>query len=77
MKTQIGLSDNANFEDLTWTFEMQKGYAVKGGRFAIIPAETYHEIMEDIDKIVFNFPLNADVQYLKDSLVSISNKLEL
>jgi len=36
---QIGTSITADFDDNTWTFEMQKGFTVTSGKFIIMPAD--------------------------------------
>lgn len=35
-KIQIGTSASADFEEGTWTFEMQEGFRVTAGEFAIV-----------------------------------------
>lgn len=37
IEEQIGVSDEADFERMTWTFRMPEGYRVWPGRFAIRP----------------------------------------
>ena len=46
MKTQIGDSATADFEDNTWTFEMPKEFRIAAGKFAIVPMEEYERLIK-------------------------------
>ena len=48
LKTQFGTSVTANFEENTWTFEMDKDFKVIAGEFAILPKEKYEAILVDL-----------------------------
>ncbi len=39
--TQFGTADSADFENNTWTFEMEGDFKVCAGKFAIVPIEEY------------------------------------
>lgn len=41
LEPQIGKSVGADFEDMTWTFEMPKKFSIRAGEFVIIPKEDY------------------------------------
>lgn len=45
LRTQIGASAMADFEENTWTFEMQEGYEITAGKFAIIPEDKYKRLL--------------------------------
>lgn len=70
-KTQIGLSDTANFEDSTWTFEMDKDFSVTAGKFAIIPIEPYEKALNNIQIAIEAIGNNAQFAFLKDDLRTI------
>jgi len=48
---QFGQALTADFEQNTFTFEMQKDYTVHAGEYAIIPRELYDEIRNDLVKL--------------------------
>lgn len=43
VKTQLGVSETADFEKNTWTFKMSNKYNVSAGKFAIVDQQVYHE----------------------------------
>ena len=43
VKTQLGVSETADFEKNTWTFKMSNKYNVRAGKFAIVDQQVYHE----------------------------------
>ena len=52
LKTQFGTAVTADFEELTWTFEMPKEYEVSAGEFAIVPKEKYDKLIEMFNRIL-------------------------
>lgn len=46
LKTQIGESLTADFEEQTWTFEMDENFNITSGEFAIIPKEDYDKLFQ-------------------------------
>lgn len=50
VKTQIGISHSADFEENTWTFEMPKGFEVIAGDFVIVPKEKYDELIKKFNQ---------------------------
>jgi len=50
-KIQFGQALTADFEENTFTFEMEKDFTVTSGKFAIIPINTYNEIRQDLIKL--------------------------
>ena len=52
LKTQFGTAITADFEELTWTFEMPKEYEVSAGKFAIVPKEKYDKLIEMFNRIL-------------------------
>jgi len=47
MKTQIGESLTCDFEENTWTFEMEDNFEVTAGEFMIIPKELFKQQIID------------------------------
>jgi hypothetical protein len=66
LPVQFGTADSADFEAMTWTFQMPEGYRVFAGPVAIVPIETYRELLEALERYV-----DLDVQADKDEGVSI------
>jgi hypothetical protein len=52
MPVQFGTSDSANFEDMTWTFQMPEGYRVYAGQVAIVPADTFRALVMALEQFV-------------------------
>lgn len=48
----FGLSAEADFSRDNWSFEMDPGYKVRAGRYAIVPALAYAEIMQQRDELL-------------------------
>lgn len=61
MKTQIGISAHADFEQNTWTFELADGYSVAAGNFAIIPFEKYNELRNALIMSIGNDKFDKDI----------------
>lgn len=45
MKTQVGVSLDADFTENTWTFEMPVPFSVCAGEFAIVPKSEYDALI--------------------------------
>jgi hypothetical protein len=41
---QVGESLSCDFDENTWTFRMPKGFCWTGGKFAIVPIETFDDM---------------------------------
>lgn len=52
IKTQFGKSAHADFEDGTWTFEMNKGMRIVSGEFAIVDKSVYDELLLNADNLI-------------------------
>jgi hypothetical protein len=52
MPVQFGSAESADFEQMTWTFQMSKGFKVAAGEFAILPIRTMEELMSALQGLV-------------------------
>jgi hypothetical protein len=43
--TQFGTSATADFQEGTWTFEMDQPFKVRAGRFAIVDLDEYNKLI--------------------------------
>lgn len=75
MKTQIGISEGANFEENTWTFQMPEGFVVKAGEFSIVPSQTICDILSKANRVLDAIGNNADLQFVKDDMRFILDEL--
>jgi hypothetical protein len=48
MKAQFGCSEGADFAESTWTFLMDSGFVVGAGKYAIVPRETFSDLLETL-----------------------------
>lgn len=48
---QFGKALTADFEENTFTFEMESDFKVIAGKYAIIPIDLYNEIRDDLIKL--------------------------
>lgn len=72
MKTQIGISATADFEENTWTFEMTESLMnVTAGKFAIVDLEDYENALQKIQIAKEAIGNNAEFAFLKDDLEAI------
>ena len=74
-KTQIAISASADFEQDTWSFEMESPYTVMAGKYAIVPIEQYNEALQRIEIAIEAIHTNAEFAFLKDDLKSVINLL--
>lgn len=51
LKTQTGISITGDFEEGTWTFEMQDGFEIAAGEFAIVPKDKYDKAIKVLNRI--------------------------
>jgi hypothetical protein len=51
IKTQFGLSTNADFEENLWAFLMPEGFKVRAGEFAIVDKQLYDEMLNVIHRV--------------------------
>lgn len=65
-KVQIGDSLMADFEDNTWTFEMEGKFVVRAGRYAIIPEAEYRRLLALSNDAIELFKLNVILHRLID-----------
>jgi len=76
IKTQIGTSDSADFEQNTWTFSMNTRFSVCAGDFAIVPLQSYRDSLIKLNEIIDRFPNNVEIQHVKDSVKYVLLMLE-
>jgi hypothetical protein len=51
LKAQFGTAVTADFEELTWTFEMPETFEVSAGEFAIVPKHKYDLLIYTLEAI--------------------------
>lgn len=54
IKTQFGISAIADFEELTWTFQMPEKYSVVAGDFAIVDKILYDQLMQTVEDLAIH-----------------------
>ena len=54
IKTQFGISETADFEGLTWTFQMPEKYSVVAGEFAIVDKILYDQLMQTVEDLAIH-----------------------
>ena len=64
LKPQTGTSIGADFEENTWTFEMEQPFVMRAGKFVIIPIEDYKP---ELPKVTDDVEQMAD-EYIKQFL---------
>lgn len=52
IKTQFAQSAGADFEDCTWTFQLDKNMRIVSGRFAIVDITVYDELLRALEMAV-------------------------
>lgn len=62
LKTQIGTAVTADFEEKTWTFEMENNFSVTAGKFAILPIEKYDALLTTLKGIRNSMNIHPDCQ---------------
>ena len=71
IKTQIGTSVTADFEESTWTFEMPEDFTMSAGKFAILPVDKYNALIEALHEIS-----KGEGAYNEDRLEHANNTIE-
>lgn len=71
IKTQIGTSVAADFEESTWTFEMPEGFSMSAGTFAILPVDKYNALIEALEEIS-----KGEGAYNEDKFEHANNTIE-
>ena len=51
LKTQFADSLTSDFEENTWTFELDRDFSVSAGEFAIIPKDKFDRILKALSQI--------------------------
>lgn len=54
IKTQFGISATADFEELTWTFQMPEKYSVVAGEFALVDKILYDQLMQTCEDLAIH-----------------------
>ena len=62
LKAQFGTADDANFKKCTWSFKMPSDYNVSAGNFAILPQDTYQELIKSIERLCLCVRVHPDYQ---------------
>lgn len=60
LKTQFGDSVTADFQENTWTFEMEGKFSVCAGMVAILPKENYDALLTAIKGIANSIAVHPD-----------------
>ena len=71
IKTQIGTSVTADFEESSWTFEMPEDFTMSAGKFAILPVDKYNDLIEALHEIS-----KGEGAYNEDRLEHANNTIE-
>jgi hypothetical protein len=62
LKTQFGKAVTADFEENTWTFEMDENFRVTAGEFAILPKEKYDALLVALKGIANSMNAHPDCE---------------
>jgi hypothetical protein len=62
LKTQFGTAVTADFEENTWTFEMNEDLKVTSGEFAILPKEKYNALLVALKGIRNSINVHPDCE---------------
>jgi hypothetical protein len=52
VSTQFGTAATADFEEMTWTFQMPENFKVWAGEFAIVDKKVYDQLLESFTEII-------------------------
>jgi hypothetical protein len=58
--TQFGISTTADFEEMTWTFEMPENFKVWPGEFAIVDKPVYDELLQSCISLLEELGVKPD-----------------
>jgi hypothetical protein len=53
IKSQTGNSLTADFQDNTWTFEMEENFVMVAGEFSIVPKNQFTELITLVQRLKF------------------------
>lgn len=62
LKTQLATSLTSDFQENTWTFELDKDFKVMAGDFAILPRESYEKLIIAMKGIVNSMSAHPDYE---------------
>jgi uncharacterized protein YfaQ (DUF2300 family) len=65
LKTQLATSLTSDFQENTWTFELDKDFKVTAGGFAIVPRDKYEKLLVAVKGICRS--VMAHPEYEEDS----------
>lgn len=65
---QIGMSIGADFEEMTWTFEMPSDFKMTAGRFIITPYDTITLTHSQLQQLLKNILKHEREDYTMDGL---------
>jgi hypothetical protein len=60
LKMQVGESLSADFEEQTWTLEMQEDFSISAGEFAVIPKEKFDRLIIALRGITSSMAVHPD-----------------
>jgi hypothetical protein len=67
LQPQIGISQVADFEENTWTFEMGEDFEVIAGQFAIVPLGLFENMQSNLRKFMLSEKINQSEGTYLDS----------
>lgn len=76
MEIQVGISATADFEENTWTFEMENDFSVKAGKFAIIDELKFDGIKLILEQSIDHIGNDAKFASVKEDLQTVLNILK-
>lgn len=62
LKVQFGESLTCDFEENTWTLEMDETFSISAGEFAIMPKEKYKKLITAMKGIVNSMSAHPDFE---------------
>ena len=72
LKTQFGTAVTADFEENTWTFEMDKNFKVTAGKFAIVDKILYDQLIQSVEDLAIHCQeLDMESIFLSNVLVTV------
>lgn len=72
LKTQFGTAITADFEENTWTFEMDKNFKVTAGEFAIVDKILYDQLIQSVEDLAIHCQeLDMESIFLSNVLVTV------
>ncbi len=77
LKTQFGSSLTSDFQENTWTFEMQNDFSITAGEFAIIPKEKFDKFLASVKEMVDCIGSNTYFQSDSEAVLAVEEILNL